>query len=251
MNFVQCAAAIGPVMPNRTPVLNLLVVVALGCLVGSTVALAQNELAQNTAAPSGKIELAQLPAPPSEIAELLRRANVQFTYGAQEMPSATSMTSGRRHDALTDYKLTYRYQTQDRLQVAGNRQEVVTTYRAGSAKLANKHVVWFRKLPEFETFWTNRLVLHELDHVIISSDPRLEKRLRELLSAVELPSRPANQVVKDRAEECFQQVSSLVAIRYKELDRLTNHGSINLPEGSSLDGLLRPTKHSGQRVVAD
>ena len=233
-------------MPHRTPLMNLLAGVTLSCLLGSRIALAQNSaLAQNTAlaqhalAPSGKIELAQLPAPPIAIAELLRRANVQFTYGAQEMPSTTSMTSGRHHDALTDYKLTYRYRTQDRLQVAGNRREVVTTYRAGSAKLANKHVVWFRNLPELETFWTNRLVLHELDHVNLSSDPRLEKRFRELLSAVALPSRPASQVVKDRAEECFQQVSSLVAIRYKELDQLTNHGPMELPEGSSLDALLR------------
>lgn len=224
-------------------------VVVWSCCLASAVALAQNTPAPPSAAPpntpppdaasSGKIELAQLPAPPIEIAELLRRAGVKFTYGAEEMPTGAMPTSGRRHDALTDYKLSYRYRTQDRAQVAGSRQEIVTTFRAGTASLANKHVVWFRKLPEFETFWTNRLVLHELDHVRISSDPRLEERFREQLAAVVLPARPASQIVRDRAEECFQRVSSLVAIRYHELDRLTIHGSRELPEGSSLDSLLR------------
>ncbi len=81
-------------MPRRMRLPHSLFGVAWCCFVGLPSASAQ----------SGTIELTQLPAPPSAIAELIHRADVQFTYGAKEMPSTTSMTVGRRHDTLTEYR---------------------------------------------------------------------------------------------------------------------------------------------------
>jgi hypothetical protein len=84
--------------------------------------------------------------------------------------------------------------------------------------------------------------------VRISSDPRLEYRFKESLvehvgaeaaKAVPTTKIPPN-LTKERAEEVFQQVISLVDIRYKELDQLTDHGALALPKGSSLELLLHP-----------
>ncbi len=211
------------------------------CLVNVPIASAQ----------SGTIELSELPPPPPWVAELLKQADVRFCYGWQEKPSSMTMPNGRRLDGLTVYKMNYDFRTQSRLQRRGNRQQRVTTIRLRSVRLTCDHTVWFRERPSSETFWTNWLVLHELDHVRISSDPRHEKRFKELLSEnavlVQQPDEiasteigQASQSGKKRVETIFQTISSLVDIRNKELDRLTDHGMKDLPKGTSLDAILNP-----------
>ena len=85
----------------------------------------------NAFAQSGMIELTKLPQPPSQIAELLKRANVRFCYGPQEKPPAMTMPNGRRLGALTVYKMNYDFRTQSRVKRRGNRQHLVTTIRLG------------------------------------------------------------------------------------------------------------------------
>ncbi|WP_146530458.1 hypothetical protein [Novipirellula artificiosorum] len=193
-------------------------------------------------AQSGTIELSELPPPPPSVAKLLNQADVRFCYGWQEKPSSMTMPNGRRLGGLTVYKMNYDFRTQSRLQRRGNRQQMVTTIRLGSGGLRCDHIVWFRERPSRETFWTNRLVLHELDHVRISSDPRHEKRFRELLlenavlvqqsdGTVSTELGQSRQSAKDRVEAIFRQITALVDIRYKELDRLTDHGMMKLPRG--------------------
>lgn len=90
--------------------------------------------------------------------------------------------------------------------------------------------------PDTETFWTNWLVLHELDHVRISSDPRHEELFKKLVSE----KAPFQQSAKEYVQDAFGKVTSLVDIRYQELDRLTNHGMLDLPKGTTLDAILSP-----------
>ena len=101
-----------------------------------------------------------------------------------------------------------------------------------------------------DRFWQDKLVLHELDHVTLSSDPRLVARFKEMLAEnnviVEelssngvVNSRVINRLVDRRTEQVFSQLNELVAIRYQELDRLTNHGVEPIPAESPLSGLLR------------
>ncbi|WP_146575957.1 hypothetical protein [Neorhodopirellula pilleata] len=190
----------------------------------------------NAFAQSGSIELSELPQPPSEITELLKQADVRFCYGPQEKPSSMTMPNGRRLGALTVYKMSYDFHTQSRVQRRGNRQHMVTTIRLGRRGLTCDHIVWFRERPHTETFWTNWLVLHELDHVRISSDPRHEKLFKKLLSE----KAPFQQSAKEHVQDAFKKVTSLVDIRYQELDRLTDHGMLDLPKGTTLDAILNP-----------
>lgn len=188
----------------------------------------------NAAAQSGTLELSELPPTPSRIAELLRQTDVRFCYGPQEKPSSMTMPNGRRLGALTVYQMNFDFRTQSSVQRRGNRQQLVTTIRLGRRGLTCDHIVWFRELPDRETFWTNRLVLHELDHVRISTDPGHERLFKKLLSENSQTQQSANEQVED----AFRKVTSMVDIRYQELDRLTAHGMLDLPKGTTLDAFL-------------
>ncbi len=50
-----------------------------------------------------------------------------------------------------------------------------------------------------------------------------------------------DRLVDEHVVKMFSEISDLVSIRYKELDRVTSHGLHPLPEDSSLSGLLRPS----------
>ena len=101
--------------------------------------------------------------------------------------------------------------------------------------LQTTHEIWFRDRPNSKDFWTNPLVLHEFDHVRLSADPRLANRFEELVyetkslthhfsKSESINNRSVQQVVDDFVQAKFTQINELTSIRYKELDRLTNHG---------------------------
>jgi len=88
-------------------------------------------------------------------------------------------------------------------------------------------------------FFQTPLVVHEFDHVAISSDRRLQSRLAAMLqernrvilaplataaSTHEEYSELARQVARQRTQRVFDDFVALTKIRYQELDRLTAHG---------------------------
>ncbi len=92
-------------------------------------------------------------------------------------------------------------------------------------------------------------MLHELDHLRISSDPRIKNRFEQRLREESVLVRAINngdvvnqnlvsQLVKEHVVEIFQEYSDLIAIRYKELDRITNHGQRPVPADSEIAKLL-------------
>ena len=48
-----------------------------------------------------------------------------------------------------------------------------------------------------------------------------------------------DRIVEEHVDEVFQELADLIAIRYQELDRDTNHGSSELTESSDLYTFLR------------
>tara|TARA_R110002073_G_scaffold61637_3_gene154996 strand:+ start:9436 stop:10224 length:789 start_codon:yes stop_codon:yes gene_type:complete len=208
------------------------------------------------------IELADLPPPPAEIVALIQLGKVQFVYGPRPesmqsglRPSDSSAAprKGRRLAATTEYRMGYHYRSRNRWKFVGQdrnaeSREVRITMRFSDVRLETEHTVWFRKRPAAETFWTDRLVLHELDHVQISIDPLLEKRFQEYLRANASITRSFKRgetvdestihpLVDANVADLFSRISDLVDIRYQELDRLTDHGLKAFPEGSSLESI--------------
>lgn len=239
---------------------------------------AQTEAPRNSEKKRREIDLADLPTPPKDIAELIRHGQVRFFSGGSEpvaggtseitasvprspgnpLPPGHPRPPGNlqapgKLDAATSYRFTYTSpnQTTWSRRLDGGRQRVVIRVRYSDITLQTHHEIWLRHLPSREDFWTDKLVRHELDHVRISSDRRLAKRFAESLreSAVidkEVPRRTVinnrltDRLVDEHTKSWVEKINQLIAIRYRELDRVTDHGRKVLPEASPLHSLIRP-----------
>ncbi len=201
------------------------------------------------------IQLSGLPAPPGAIDDLLKLGDVSFAFGPPETDSAPETDSTRATGPTlagkTTYRINYDYRARSRWRVvnAAGRRRVVITVRYVSVVLNPSHLVWLRLRPSSSDFWQSRLMLHELDHVTISSDPRLAARFEKMLhdskvieqeipAAVVVDASLVDRIVDEHVDEVFQRVSDMVDIRYTELDRVTQHGRKPLPKNSSLHELL-------------
>ena len=243
------------------------------------------------------IALDDLPPPPAETKSLIEAADVSFRTGprpaakaqtGQPRQVASEVARGPKFEAETTYTLSYRFNSHCRWHLSsksdtsGQRfRQLIIHVRYRDVELDSSHVVWFRKPPEHDEFWNSPLVRHEFDHVRLSSDPILAKRLKKKLrqssvlrlrvadspaaSEQLMPEQPASSAndeadptaradetvrIRDISDayvrehvdrhvaEVFQQIVSLVEIRYRELDRVTRHGQSEVPENSVLSTWL-------------
>jgi hypothetical protein len=219
------------------------------------------------------VKLEELPKPPAELAPWLRRGEVTFMIGGQRPsvvdPSRSTGALGRDFDAETQFRLSYSFKSRCRWGWAENEaaRRLAVDVRFDRLQLAVEHRVWLREMPDIESFWDSPLVRHELDHVRLSSDPRLktlfvnavDKRDRiELTIDQSSPlisratRRLPNSSLGNRSllnylsgadaqpwmdavvQEEFDKIVQLVEIRYQELDRQTEHGRQPVPREGEL-----------------
>ena len=238
-------------------------------LILSTAITAPNLVAQTP------LSLDRLPESPTELKTLSREGQVRFVFGTENLESVGLQTlpelPTEMRNALQSQK-----QTNDRSVAPENRLSAITTYRVEfrfarqttwnwnpltrtmtiemRARLQSWkpiHTIWFRRLPELDDFWDSPLVLHEFDHVQLSTDPAMEKRFATILrqgnreeiqlSGDQKPSEELATVKTDQwVQQMFQEIVELVDIRYRELDQITLHGRRELPPASPLYKTLRP-----------
>ncbi len=184
------------------------------------------------------------------LAKLIERGDVVFFVG-EHTPDAGnryfSIRPGAKVGGETYFQLgfDYRCRSRWRIQESDGRRLLTITVSYQQIKLTRSHEIWLRKRPESSGFWNSRLVLHEFDHVRLSSDPTIEKRFVEKLrqqatvteeigSRLKVTDAYVQSVVDRHANEVFDETIELINIRYKELDRQTDHGLRPLPEDSSL-----------------
>jgi hypothetical protein len=208
------------------------------------------------------IAMDELPRPPEEIAALIKSAKVTMEFGrrasgANLSPSSRPGRSGpRKLLGETRYRISFNYRSHARWRVSGN--QVRITLRYSQIRWEPTHVIWLRRMPSQDDFWTDSLVLHEFDHVRISNDRRFaqefEKRVRDklVLNRTKESGQRVNQAWVDREVDkhvngIFEDISQLVAIRYKELDRVTDHGLQPIPEDSPMARFLE----AGDRNLPD
>ena len=203
-----------------------------------------------------KKALTKLPKPPEWIEKLIKNAKVKFTTGGQAVTNSKSYRVGRRRlGAETRFSLKYDYRTRSNwtVQGSGQNKKLVITIDIDRANLIGTHEVWFRKTPDLDGFWDNPLVLHELDHVRISNDPRIEKQFQTKLRQNTKITKPFSDFTSDgrrvneslvrqtidlMLKEIFDETVELVQIRYKELDRQTDHGLRPVPKDSEVEKWL-------------
>ncbi|MEO9594042.1 hypothetical protein [Rhodopirellula bahusiensis] len=226
---------------------------------------------------SEPIAMSSLPVPDEEVAGLLETGQVEFFSGGPRPSVALGLQStgfiNRRFDAETRFNLSYRFVS--RCRWWWNEDGIVVRVRYPELELKVDHKVWFRRRPDdLSQFWDLQLVQHEMDHIRLSTDPRVLNRfetavrgkeslrfrlseMRSVLGEGAVPehfdgqSRNARsgrngrssglsqdqvrKLINQRVRAHFDQTVELVEIRYRELDRQTAHGSFPVPS----DGPLR------------
>ena len=195
-----------------------------------------------------KLLMSKLPEPPKQLKKLLVAGEVTFEVGPRGS-AGDPLVIGETH-----YVISYRYNSEAKWQLSRDAQGArVMIIDAGFSRVRWKprHVIWLRDQPAAGDFWSNSVLLHEFDHVRISTDPRVAKRfaellrqrrvIRHLLQPGEVAGRElTDKLVERQARAVFDELTELIAIRYRELDRETSHGRTPVPSDSKLYELLRP-----------
>jgi hypothetical protein len=193
-----------------------------------------------------------LAKPPDSIQALIAAGKVKFEFGQRsESAQSTGAPGAPGITAETHYRIAYNYDSRSSWKLISRGRRVVVTVQYNRVQWQPTHTIWFRNRPASasasasENFWSNKLVLHELDHVRISSDPRLARRFNQLLKEASVLNRAVadgevvnrryvDSLVDQHVAKIFAEISDLIAIRYKELDRITSHGVRPVPSDSVL-----------------
>ncbi|NNE00490.1 MAG: hypothetical protein HKN47_24505 [Pirellulaceae bacterium] len=211
--------------------------------------------------PDGTQDVAidDLPEPTEPVANLIEAGNVTFCTGqkpwkAMDKPQSQVALAklGYQLEAETklDLHCDYRSRTRWRIRRDGSQRILLITISYKSVGLKHRHDIWLKRLPAKEKFWSDRVVLHELDHVRISSNPYFAKRFTEKLRETKILRHPlsdgdevgdemVNRLVDEHVHKIYREISELVSIRYKELDRITRHGIDPIPAESKLTDWLQ------------
>jgi len=161
-------------------------------------------------------------APPG-IQRLIELGQVSLEIDDQEL-------AARKKLGLTKFRFDYEYRYRfnhteippksknDPASVA-----VSATIQLSEVKLSHRILVGSNFLPEQP--WKSQLMLHEFDHVSISTDPRLRTLLRLVLGApikFQLPSRtPEGQAAEAISKRIDDQISLVMRERVREIERVT------------------------------
>ncbi len=198
------------------------------------------DTAPTTNATDANVDPIELPEPNAEIAKLINRGNVKFTFYDPEILH-------RKFAGETQFEFRYSYKTHSRwkqIQRDGSPMlEIKVQY--DQVSLQREHVISLPQEMIGSELFDQRLTLHEFDHVRISADERLPKLLESMLvernglivHLLNPPDEPENavardrrlsrlsrRIVKDASDRVFDQFVEIVHIRYRELDRLSNYG---------------------------
>ncbi|MFG0266565.1 MAG: hypothetical protein ACF8AM_15685 [Rhodopirellula sp. JB055] len=222
------------------------------------------------------IAMSALPVPEEAIAELLESGQVEFISGGPRPSVAAGLRStgfiNREFDAETRFNLSYHFVSRCRWWWSDD--GIVVKVRYPELKLKVDHKVWFRRRPnDLSRFWDSPLVQHEMDHIRLSTDPRVLSRFESAVREDEslrfssseirsvlgenvvlnrnatpnannrtsrnnrssgLSSDQVRKLINQRVRAHFQQTVELIEIRYRELDRQTAHGSFAVPDTGPL-----------------
>ncbi|EMI57309.1 hypothetical protein RSSM_01150 [Rhodopirellula sallentina SM41] len=226
-----------------------------------------------------KLSLRSLPEPPAELKQLIGKGDITFLIGGTRPsvvdPSRSTGTRGRTFDAETQFRLSYTFKSRCRWAWNGspNDRELAIGVGYDRLRLNVSHLMWFEDMPDREAFWESPLVLHEFDHVRLSTDPRVTSRFlsavrkqdRVILTREEseplitaasrrsgrsrygrssvlrsLTGGDAQPWLKEIVSAEFQKAVDLIGIRYRELDRQTDHGKFAVPRSGDLHQWLNP-----------
>lgn len=173
--------------------------------------------------------------------------NVQIVNETVTLPGLHALTRFEVH-----YRANWDYEVA--LEKRGEAFYLQIRPQITAAVVTVKHAM---KLPEGEEQKSQRyrvLLLHEYDHVAISTDGRVKVLLQGLLREIEPirvrwtgvippPKDAVNSIIIEEMESRKRAVVNLVDHAYKKLDRESDHGRHSLPNRSGLFLNLFTEKH--------
>ncbi len=227
--------------------------------VGANRSLAQSPDGQRPEVqrPETPIRLDTLPDAPPEIAKLIREGSVKLITGGEPLSDLGTLPSGIRLAGETRFTFRYHYDSRATWQNTPRNSRdpegesmmlLRVTFRA--VKLNSSHIIWLRQPKSPDRFWDDPVVQHEFDHVRISSDPRIEDLFLKSAQSMKLMRVPSSQLrgssgrihsqsvqafIESQMKSALTDASDYANIRYKELDRLTEHGMKPLPVDAESD----------------
>ena len=217
------------------------------CLIATQTTTAQEKSPES-------IDTSELPDPPTYLVALLERTPVVWQLGQRDPKVAAERPTLAGE---TKYAVRYAYNCRKRWRYDERASKLIITIRYTRIEWIPTHRIWLRDPPAWKDFWSDRIVLHELDHLRISSDPRHGERFKQRLkdtadlelqiaNGIQIDQNYINKVVDDHVKNVFRDHVDLIEIRYQELDRVTNHGRRPVPADSPLAGML---KHASRSTV--
>lgn len=177
-----------------------------------------------------------LPPAPQRFAKLIESGNVSLSfYDPAEVK--------RQYAGETKLDLRYDYRSSSRwdAQREGDGHVVTVRSQFRQFKFTRRHTIVLPIRMAGENFYSRPLVEHEFDHVRISTNPAFEKQFQRWIEAelrVLKLTLPAGQTldnqwvqaqIKAAMKQRFDRLLDLIQIRYRELDRVTDHGMTPLP----------------------
>jgi hypothetical protein len=242
---------------------------SLRIVVTSAVLHGLGTLAVSLAWGQSEISLVQLPPPPAELRQLIENGRVSFRTGAPPKSADGDSTSSNRSEGVlqgqsaddqgrerggfsaeTHFQIEFSFQSHTTWRMLPDAQTLRIAVKLSRVQWQPSHTIWLRQTPPADGFWLSPLVLHEFDHVRISSDPRFRERFQKLThrgivfehrlaSGEHLDPQQIRELANRHVEGLFQEAQDLIRIRYQELDRETGHGTAPLREDSPLQEVLR------------
>jgi hypothetical protein len=174
---------------------------------------------------------------PGEYLRLINRGNVEIQVN-------DSILASYRKAALTrfkiklDYKCIYR---PPRTTVKDGEQILMLDVRYTKRDLSVNHTVIIPTTYLPPEPWNDRLMKHEMDHVAITTDPRLQAMVRGVFSrgfAMKVQPNANRDLRPDDyqsqidqfTQDIIREIEALLQYQYDELDRSSNDGLVELED---------------------
>lgn len=177
---------------------------------------------------------------PGEYVRLINRGKVEIQVDDSILASYGKAALTRFRVNL-DYKVIYR--SPRAILVEGDRL-LLLDIRYTKRDVSVNHSIIIPTTYSPEAPWQDRLLKHEMDHVAITTDPRLQAMVGSIFSrgfTIDVSSNGNNQRrdddykvrIDEFTKEIVQEIESLLQFQYDELDRASRDGLVELEDRSA------------------
>lgn len=174
---------------------------------------------------------------PGEYARLINRGKVGIQVDDSILASYGKAALTRFQIKL-DYKVIYR---SPRTTTIDGERLLLLDIRYTKRDASVEHVVFIPSTYTPDSPWTDRLMKHEMDHVAITTDPRLQAMVESIFSrgfAINMSATSNSdqrdnglqQRIDEFTQEIIREIETLLQFQYDQLDKSSRDGLVELED---------------------